>query len=89
MEAQAPAGDGGFGQGPGARNVSPGLANIAQTYGQTLNSLMQPLTWSAGAPRVGMAPAGFQGSVPGLSLNSVQAPPEGLGYGIASNYGLG
>lgn len=90
MESQMQAGDGGFGQGPGARNVSPGLQNIAQTYGQTLNSFMQPLTWSAGPPQVaGMAPAGFQGSVPGLSLNSVQAPPEGLGYGIASNYGLG
>ena len=57
-----PAGDGGFGQGPGARNVSPGLQNIAQTYGQTLNSFMQPLTWSAGPAGVaGMAPAGFQG----------------------------
>ena len=34
------------GTAPPARNVSPGLANVSQTYGQTLNSFSQPLTWN-------------------------------------------
>jgi hypothetical protein len=77
--------------GPGARNVSPGLANVQQTYGNTLNSFLQPLTWNsraAGPP--GMPAAGLQQApatqVPGMSLTSV---PSNLGYGIDTNLGYG
>jgi hypothetical protein len=83
------------GPAPIARNVSPGLQNVAQTYGQTLNTFSQPLTWNnapPGAPQ--MPPAGLQptpgAGVPGISLNSFQPPPQGLGYGIpAVGYGYG
>jgi hypothetical protein len=80
--------------GPGARNVSPGLAN-PQVYGQTLNSFSQPLTWSskpltgAGMPAAGLQPAAAA-PVPGLSLTSFQPPSPGLGYGINPvGYGFG
>lgn len=95
MEEQAPLEGGLSSVGPGARNVSPGLQNIAQTYGQTINSFSQPLTWNSAPPRIaGLAPAGFQPSaapqVPGISLNSVQPSPNGLGYGIEPiGYGYG
>ena len=79
---------------PGARNVSPGLANVAQVYGQTLNSFSQPLTWTskaAGPP--GMPPAGLQQAraptTPGLSLTSLPVDPNGLGYGVDPNLGYG
>lgn len=81
-------------QAPGARNVSPGLANVAQVYGQTLNSFSQPLTWTskaAGPP--GMPPAGLQQAraptTPGLSLTSLPVDPNGLGYGVDPNLGYG
>ena len=81
-------------QAPGARNVSPGLANIAQVYGNTLNSFSQPLTWTskaAGPP--GMPPAGLQQAraptTPGLSLTSLPVDPNGLGYGVDPNLGYG
>ncbi len=82
------------GQGPGARNVSVGLGNIAQIYGQTLNSFAQPLTWGHGAQGVaGMAAGGLRpglaAPVPGMSLSSVPAGPGGLGYGIDPNLGYG
>jgi hypothetical protein len=83
-----------LGQGPGARNISPGLANIAQTYGQTLNSFSTPLTWGhgvRGAP--GMPIGGLQAApavqTPGLSLTSLPAGPGGFGYGIDPNLGYG
>jgi hypothetical protein len=83
------------GTAPPARNVSPGLANIQQTWGNTLNSYLQPLTWSRappGAPQ--MAQAGPQGAaalpVPGVSLNSVQPFAYGVGYGVNPvGYGFG
>ena len=77
-------------QAPGARNVSPGLQNVAQIYGNTLNSFMQPLTWTSkagGAP--GMPAAGLQGGMapqaPGVSLTSVPGMSgidPNLGYGF-------
>ena len=84
----------GLGQGPGARNVSPGLQNVAQTYGQTLNSFSTPLTWAHGVRGVpGMPIGGLQGvaatQTPGLSLTSVPAGPGGLGYGIDPDLGYG
>ena len=82
------------GAGPGARNVSPGLANVAQVYGNTLNSFSQPLTWTskaAGPP--GMPPAGLQQAraptTPGLSLTSLPVDPNGLDYGVDPNLGYG
>ena len=73
-------------QTPGARNVSPGLASIPQTYGQTLNSMSMPLTWNSAPPRPQMPAAGFQATaaVPGMSLTSVP-----VGYGIDPNIGYG
>jgi hypothetical protein len=75
------------GTAPAARNVSPGLANVQQTYGQTLNSFSQPLTWNSAPPQAPQMPAaGLQPSaatqVPGTSLNSFQPYAQGLGYGI-------
>jgi hypothetical protein len=82
------------GPGPGARNVSPGLMNVAQTYGQTLNSLSQPLTWGhtpisgAGMPAAGLRQAAA--SMPGMTLNSFQPSSQGLGYGIPDlGFGFG
>jgi hypothetical protein len=76
-----------LGQGPGARNVSPGLMNVAQTYGQTLNSFSQPLTWGhAPLQGTGMAMGGLRPAaaapVPGMTLNSFQPSSQGLGYGV-------
>jgi hypothetical protein len=82
------------GVGPGARNVSPGLANVAQVYGQTLNSFSQPLTWTSkaagppGMPAAGLQPARAP-TTPGLSLTSLPGVPEGLGYGVDPNLGYG
>ena len=75
------------GTAPPARNVSPGLANVSQTYGQTLNSFSQPLTWNDAPPQAPQMPAGgFRpaqaGQGPGISLNSVQPSPYGVGYGV-------
>jgi hypothetical protein len=95
MEAQAPEKSALTAQGPGARNVSPGLQNVAQTYGQTLNSFSQPLTWNSAPPQAPMMPAaGLQPmpapQVPGVSLTSVQPLPQGIGYGINPvGYGFG
>ena len=75
--------------------MSPGLANVAQTYGQTLNSFSQPLTWNSAPPQAPNLPAaGLQptpaAQVPGISLNSVQPLPQGVGYGINPvGYGFG
>ena len=83
------------GTAPPARNVSPGLANVSQTYGQTLNSFSQPLTWNDAPPQAPQMPAGgFRpapaGQGPGISLNSVQPSPYGVGYGINPvGYGYG
>lgn len=83
------------GTAPPARNVSPGLANVSQTYGQTLNSFSQPLAWNDAPPQAPQMPAGgFRpaqaGQVPGVSLNSVQPSPYGVGYGVPSiGYGYG
>jgi hypothetical protein len=79
---------------PGARNVSPGLANVQQTYGTTINAASQPLTWTDAPPGAPKLPAaGLRGpmyaQVPGVSLNSVQPPPQGLGYGVDPNIGYG
>ena len=80
---------------PPARNVSTGLQNVAQTYGTTLNSFLQPLTWSSAPPKgPQMAQAGLLpsqgGQVPGMSLNSFQPSAQGLGYGIDPvGYGYG
>ena len=87
MDAQAPEKSALASSGPGARNVSPGLQNVAQTYGQTLNSFSQPLTWNSAPPQAPNLPAaGLQPtpgmSVPGISLNSVQPSSLGVGYGI-------
>ena len=86
-DAQAPERSSLTSSGPGARNVSPGLANVAQTYGQTLNSFSQPLTWNSAPPAAPTMPAaGLQptpgAQVPGISLNSVQPSSLGVGYGI-------
>ena len=94
IEAQAPEKSMLSEQGPGARNVSPGLQNVAQTYGQTLNSFMQTPTWGSAPPRLPAASqmAGSQtwaAPVPGISLNSVQTPSQGLGYGVDPNIGYG
>ena len=95
MEAQAPAKSALTSPGPGARNVSPGLQNVAQTYGQTINSISQPLTWNSAPPQAPNWPAaGLQGplasQIPGISLNSVQPLPQGVGYGINPvGYGFG
>ncbi len=95
MEAQAPQRGVLSAQGPGARNVSPLLASIPQTYGQTINSLSQPLTWSSRPPGAPQTPAaGLQaspmGGVPGISLNSIQPLSQGIGYGVpAVGYGYG
>jgi hypothetical protein len=92
MEAQAPAKSALTAQGPGARNVSPGLQNVAQTYGQTLNSFSQPLTWNSAPPQAPTMPAaGLQPMLaPGVSLTSVQPLPQGIGYGINPvGYGFG
>jgi hypothetical protein len=79
---------------PGARNVSPGLASVPQTYGTTINAASRPLTWTdapPGAPK--LPPAGLQGPMyaqtPGTSINSVQPLPQGLGYGVDPNIGYG
>jgi hypothetical protein len=79
---------------PGARNVSPGLANVQQTYGTTINAASQPLTWTdapLGAPK--LPAAGLRGPMyaqaPGISINSVQPMPQGLGYGVDPNIGYG
>jgi hypothetical protein len=75
------------GPAPPAKNVSLGLANIQQTYGQTLNSFLQPLTWNSAPPQApqmpasGLQPTGATG-VPGTSLNSFQPYASGLGYGV-------
>ena len=80
------------GTAPPARNVSTGLQNVAQTYGTTLNSFLQPLTWSSAPPKAPqMLQAGLQrapgSQVPGMSINSFQ---PGLGYGIDPvGYGYG
>jgi hypothetical protein len=79
---------------PGARNVSPGLASVPQTYGTTINAASQPLTWTDAPPGPPKLPAaGLRGSMyaqaPGISLNSVQPLPEGLGYGVDPNIGYG
>ena len=84
---------------PGARNVSPMggalLPSVPQTYGQTINSLSAPLTWNSAPPRAPQTPAaGLRGSpgsqIPGMSLTSVPAMSQGLGYGIDPNdLGLG
>ena len=81
-------------QGPGARNVSTGLGNASQVYGQTLNSFSQPLTWGHGAQGVpGMPMGGLRAAaaspVPGMSLSSLPVGPGGLGYGIDPNLGYG
>ena len=87
-EAQAPQSVQNYaGAAPTARNVSPGLANVAQTYGQTLNSYAQPLTWNNAPPRAPqMAAGGFQpapgSQAPGMSINSFLPPSQGIGYGI-------
>lgn len=69
-----------------AHNVSPLYGSIPQTYGQTLNSIMQPATWTSRPGGAGgMRVAGLQGGMlqtPGVSLNSVPAMSQGLGYGI-------
>ena len=79
---------------PGARNVSPMggalLPSVPQTYGQTINSLSAPLTWNSAPPRAPQTPAaGLRGSpgsqIPGMSLTSVPAMSQGLGYGIDPN----
>jgi hypothetical protein len=95
-EAQAPQSVQNYaGAAPTARNVSPGLANIGQTYGQTLNSIMQPLTWNNAPPRAPqMVASGFQpapgAQTPGMSLNSFLPPSQGIGYGIDPvGYGYG
>jgi hypothetical protein len=71
---------------PVARNVSPMggamLPNVAQTYGQTLNSFTRPLIFNDMPPQAPqMAPAGFQGGFgphpPGVSLNSLPPLPQG------------
>ena len=93
--AQAPEKSALTSSGPGARNVSPGLQNVAQTYGQTLNSFSQPLTWNSAPPQAPNLPAaglqptpGYQ--PPGITLNSVQPSPYGVGYGINPvGYGFG
>jgi hypothetical protein len=83
------------GSAPPARNVSPGLQNVAQTYGQTLNSFNQPLTWTSAPPGAPQMPAaGLQqaagSQVPGISLASFQTPSQGLGYGVNPvGYGFG
>jgi Phage tail lysozyme/D-alanyl-D-alanine carboxypeptidase len=79
---------------PGARNVSPGLANVQQTYGTTINAASQPLTWTDAPPGAPKQPAaGLRGPMyaqtPGVSINSVQPPPQGLGYGVDPNIGYG
>ena len=79
---------------PGARNVSPGLQNIQQTYGTTLNAAMQPLTWTDAPPGAPKQPAAGQrgplmAQTPGVSINSVQPLPQGLGYGVDPNIGYG
>jgi len=79
---------------PGARNVSPGLASVPQTYGTTINAASQPLTWTDAPPGPPKLPAaGLHGPMyaqaPGISLNSVQPPPQGLGYGVDPNIGYG
>jgi len=79
---------------PGARNVSPGLANVQQTYGTTINAASQPLTWTDAPPGAPKLPAaGLRGpmyaQVPGTSINSVQPLPQGLGYGVDPNIGYG
>jgi hypothetical protein len=80
------------GTAPPARNISPGLQNVGQTYGTTLNSFLQPLTWSSAPPKAPpMLQAGLlpsqRGQAPGMSLNSFQ---PGLGYGIDPvGYGYG
>ena len=95
VAAQAPESSALTSSGPGARNVSPGLQNVAQTYGQTLNSFSQPLTWNSAPPQAPNLPAaGLQPTpatqVPGISLNSVQPSPYGVGYGINPvGYGFG
>src|SRR4029077_17977885 len=77
LEAAAPKGGGLESIGPGIRNMSPGLAPgaVQQTWGATLNSFLQPLTWSSAAPGSGgVGPvAGFrpQPQPPGVSLSSV------------------
>ena len=98
-EEQAPARSALSSQGPGARNVSPMggalLPSVPQTYGQTINSLSAPLTWNSAPPRAPQTPAaGLRGSpgsqIPGMSLTSVPAMSQGLGYGIDPNdLGLG
>jgi hypothetical protein len=79
---------------PGARNVSPGLASVSQTYGTTINAASQPLTWTDAPPGPPKTPAaGLRGPMyaqaPGVSLNSVQPLPQGLGYGVDPNIGYG
>ena len=85
------------GASPGARNTSPLggalLPSVPQTYGQTLNSFVQPLTWSSAPPGAPQMPAaGLQGSpatqVPGMTLTSFRAP-QGIGYGVDPNIGYG
>jgi Phage tail lysozyme/D-alanyl-D-alanine carboxypeptidase len=79
---------------PGARNVSLGLASVPQTYGTTINAASRPLTWTDAPPGPPKTPAaGLQGAmyaqIPGTSINSVQPPPQGLGYGVDPNIGYG
>ena len=74
-------------QAPMARNVSPMggamLPNVAQTYGQTLNSFARPLSYDASPPQAPqMAAAGFRGGfgpqAQGVSLNSLPPLPQGF-----------
>jgi hypothetical protein len=84
-------------QGPGARNVSAGLAQAPTVWGQTINSMSTPLTWNNAPPQAPNLPrGGFQPApgpmTTGVSINSIPANAYGLGvgYGIEPvGYGFG
>ena len=79
----------------GAQRLSRLGERVSQTYGQTLNSFLQPLAWNSAPPQAPQMPAaGLQtaqaGQAPGISLNSVQPSPYGVGFGINPvGYGFG
>lgn len=91
--------------GPGAEGVSPLLPLSRMTYGQTINSLANPLTWGSSPPSMPAPPSPYAGAgqtTPiGTSLNSLallQSQPDptfpgmnpyGYGGGEGGPYGYG
>ena len=81
--------------GPPAEGVSPLLPLSRMTYGQTINSLANPLTWGSSPPSMPAPPSPYSGAgqtTPiGTSLNSLallQGQPDPTFPGM-NPYGYG